>query len=111
MCEPARQEALRAYRNLPSPGDLKDDGTASYKDVDEVAYRLSQLPMGTSRPLKVIAVGAGFSGLALAHEVEIGKIKNISLTIYEKNSGLGGTWFENRYPGYGYMMSQNELLT
>jgi cation diffusion facilitator CzcD-associated flavoprotein CzcO len=21
------------------------------------------------------------------------------LTIYEKNAGVGGTWFENRYPG------------
>ncbi|CZR53553.1 related to flavin-binding monooxygenase [Phialocephala subalpina] len=26
-------------------------------------------------------------------------IKNLELVIYEKNSDLGGTWFESRYPG------------
>ena len=26
------------------------------------------------------------------------KIPNLDLTIYEKNAGVGGTWFSNRYP-------------
>lgn len=26
-------------------------------------------------------------------------VPGVDLTIYEKNTGLGGTWFENRYPG------------
>ena len=25
-------------------------------------------------------------------------MKNIDLTIYEKNEGVGGTWFVSRYP-------------
>lgn len=25
-------------------------------------------------------------------------MKNLDLTIYDKNSGVGGTWFSNRYP-------------
>src|SRR5271154_1966155 len=27
------------------------------------------------------------------------RIPNLSLTIYEKNPEVGGTWYENRYPG------------
>jgi cation diffusion facilitator CzcD-associated flavoprotein CzcO len=27
------------------------------------------------------------------------KIRNLKLTVYEKNADVGGTWFENRYPG------------
>jgi cation diffusion facilitator CzcD-associated flavoprotein CzcO len=26
------------------------------------------------------------------------RIPNLSLTIYEKNFKIGGTWYENRYP-------------
>ena len=47
---------------------------------------------------KVLIVGAGISGLALATKLEqLGH----SYCIIEKNLGVGGTWFENRYPGCG----------
>ena len=26
------------------------------------------------------------------------KIPNVDLTIYEKSAGIGGTWYNNRYP-------------
>ncbi|OAL18058.1 hypothetical protein AYO22_10980 [Fonsecaea multimorphosa] len=67
--------------------------------VKERAYALSQVPMGKPRKLKVIVAGAGISGLCFAHEVQSGSIQAVDLTIYEKNSSVGGTWFENRYPG------------
>ncbi|EPE03354.1 flavin-bindingprotein [Ophiostoma piceae UAMH 11346] len=50
---------------------------------------------GEPRPVKVIAIGAGFSGLCTAIQFPR-KIKNLSLTIYEKNLEFGGTWYENR---------------
>ncbi|KAF2652695.1 putative flavin-binding monooxygenase, partial [Lophiostoma macrostomum CBS 122681] len=50
------------------------------------------------RPIKVICVGAGFSGVCAAIRFPQ-RIANLSLTVYEKNPDLGGTWFENRYPG------------
>lgn len=73
--------------------------TAAYKDKDPVAYALSTQFFDTPRRLKVIVVGAGCSGIDFAHIVESGQLQNIDLSIYEKNAGLGGTWFENRYPG------------
>jgi NADH dehydrogenase FAD-containing subunit len=74
--------------------------TAAYRHEDELAYQLSRVPFKTPRPVKIIVVGAGISGLSMAHEVNIGNtIKAATLTVYEKNAGVGGTWYENRYPG------------
>ena len=44
----------------------------------------------------VVIAGAGLSGLLLAIRL---KQQNIPFVIYEKNSGVGGTWYENTYPG------------
>lgn len=30
-------------------------------------------------------------------------MRNIDLQIYEKNEGVGGTWWENRYPGLYFL--------
>jgi len=47
---------------------------------------------------QVIVIGAGVSGILAAIRLQQ-YIPGIDLTIYEKNPALGGTWFENRYPG------------
>ena len=52
----------------------------------------------TARPLKVICIGAGISGILAA--VNLPKqVQDLNLTIYDKNQELGGTWFESKYPG------------
>jgi hypothetical protein len=75
------------------------EATAGYRHRYPIAYEQSKLPFDTPRAIKIIAVGAGVSGLSLAHAVETGLLANVELKILEKNAGLGGTWFENRYPG------------
>ena len=50
------------------------------------------------RPMKVIVIGAGFSGIYSGIRIPE-RLRNVDFTIYEKNAGVGGTWFENRYPG------------
>ncbi len=53
---------------------------------------------GASRATpRVLIVGAGFGGVAAAIELRRHGIDEI--TILEKASELGGTWFYNRYPG------------
>jgi cation diffusion facilitator CzcD-associated flavoprotein CzcO len=43
-----------------------------------------------------VVVGAGFSGLYMLHKLrELG----LSASVLEMGSGVGGTWFWNRYPG------------
>lgn len=95
----ARDRAIHYYQSLAPGAPKPGEATEAYKEIDELAYALSKVPTFTSRPLKIIAVGAGFSGLALARAVHVGKLRNATITVYEKNAGIGGTWYENRYPG------------
>jgi len=55
-------------------------------------------PIHTERHVKVICVGAGASGLLMAYKLQR-HFTNFSLTVYEKNPAVAGTWYENRYPG------------
>lgn len=60
-------------------------------------------PLFTPRKLRIICVGAGYSGLMLAYYVKSMNLESfIDLCIYEKNSDVGGVWFENQYPGIGW---------
>jgi cation diffusion facilitator CzcD-associated flavoprotein CzcO len=43
-----------------------------------------------------IVVGAGFSGLGMLHHL---RKLGLSTRVFEAGSGVGGTWFWNRYPG------------
>lgn len=49
-----------------------------------------------ARPLKVIYIGAGVSGIIAAIEF-LHSVPSLDLVIYEKNPEIGGTWYENRY--------------
>lgn len=94
----AADEALKYYNSIIppySPGCATD----AYKNKSPLAYALSHVPLNTPRAISIICVGAGFSGLSVAKAVDTGDFPNAKLTIYEKNASVGGTWYENRYPG------------
>src|SRR3954470_20765198 len=44
----------------------------------------------------VVIVGAGFAGMYMLH-----RVRGLGLTarVFEAGSGVGGTWYWNRYPG------------
>src|SRR5579859_5812446 len=50
------------------------------------------------RPVRAIIIGAGISGITCSIRMRQ-RIKNFTFQVYEKNPDVGGTWFENRYPG------------
>jgi len=55
-----------------------------------------------SRKLKIVTVGAGFSGLLFAHKLQhqYPEMQNmVEHKIVESRSVLGGTWLVNTYPG------------
>ncbi|EXJ66388.1 uncharacterized protein A1O5_10540 [Cladophialophora psammophila CBS 110553] len=69
--------------------------------IDEAPYTADDVPdypQCTPQPIKIIHVGAGASGLLFAHKAEK-QLQNYELICYEKNEVIGGTWYENRYPG------------
>ncbi|KAF9888468.1 hypothetical protein FE257_008575 [Aspergillus nanangensis] len=59
--------------------------------------RLSR-PIHSERQVRIICIGAGASGLLFAYKLQR-SFSNYSLTLYEKNADIAGTWYENKYPG------------
>lgn len=54
-----------------------------------------------------------FSGFLSANRKPVRffqRAKNIDLTIYEKNAGVGGTWYSNRYPVREHVFSTTSLV-
>ncbi|KAK7459204.1 hypothetical protein CaCOL14_002848 [Colletotrichum acutatum] len=64
------------------------------------AYTVKEAPLGTPQPIRIIGIGAGASGINLIRTLKntLGP-STYELVVYEKNENVGGTWFENRYPG------------
>ncbi|KHN98020.1 Flavin monooxygenase-like protein [Metarhizium album ARSEF 1941] len=92
---------------MPSPptNDARHlpGGDASARRTSPAARGISirDEPAFTPRRLRVVCVGAGYSGLMIAYKYkyEARSDSFVDLTIYEKNGDVGGTWLENRYPG------------
>jgi len=63
-------------------------------------YTIKEEPIHIRRPIRVICLGAGYSGLMMgiifSQRLQNG---NAELVIYERNHDLGGTWLENRFGG------------
>jgi 4-hydroxyacetophenone monooxygenase len=64
---------------------------------DSRAPRWSRpVPAATREKFHVLVIGAGMSGLLQALRL---KEAGIPFTVVEKNDSVGGTWYENNYPG------------
>lgn len=67
-------------------------------ELDGADARASARPAdpAAAADLPVVIVGCGMSGLLAAIRLQEA---GFPYTVVEKNDGVGGTWFENRYPG------------
>ncbi|KAI9148728.1 putative sterigmatocystin biosynthesis monooxygenase stcW [Paramyrothecium foliicola] len=73
-----------------------------HNGVLEDPFELSQDYAYTPRKIKVITIGAGFSGLLIAHKFQhrFPEIQGIvEHKIFEARNDIGGTWLANNYPG------------
>lgn len=60
------------------------------------AYTIPDTLLGSRRPIKVIVIGFGFSGINISYILgKQTKNSNVTLQFYDKNPELGGTWYEN----------------
>ncbi|WYZ34830.1 hypothetical protein EsH8_I_001106 [Colletotrichum jinshuiense] len=73
---------------------------SGHSDRSTAAYSIREAPFGTPRPIRIVGIGAGASGINLIRTLRntLGA-STYELAVYEKNENVGGTWFENRYPG------------
>lgn len=85
-----------------TPENVADSPLATMRGIDSAGDRPPFLPkdepIENQRALKVRVIGAGLSGVYLGIRIPQ-RLRNVDLKIYEKNAGVGGTWWENRYPG------------
>lgn len=53
--------------------------------------------MAENKRYDALIIGAGFAGMHLVHKLrdELG----LNVRVFERGTGVGGTWFWNRYPG------------
>ncbi|TVY38734.1 putative sterigmatocystin biosynthesis monooxygenase [Lachnellula subtilissima] len=81
-----------------SPNHLPVTPPESISKEQQEEYTVLEEPNRVGKKIKVITIGAGASALNFAHDIDTNRL-DIDLTIYEKNPEIGGTWYENRYPG------------
>jgi hypothetical protein len=77
---------------------------ARSKYMEEITVPLNDVPAFTpAKKLKVAIVGAGYSGLIMAHKLMYEHVKEteriLDFTIFEAKDVPGGTWVDNTYPG------------
>ena len=97
-----RSERLRTAVRLTMGLELADEDLELYVEELGLEVRSRRLEWKEA-PLQerletftVIVIGTGMGGLTAALEL---KRAGIPFVLIEKNPGVGGTWYENRYPG------------
>lgn len=73
---------------------LAEHELAFPEDTGAPTWTAEELAPG--REFRVAIVGAGMSGMVAAHRL---RQAGVEVTVFEKNSDVGGTWLENAYPG------------
>lgn len=64
--------------------------------ADHRAPQWTKAEVAPDVPWRVAVIGAGMSGLLAAHRL---RQAGVDVTILEKDDDVGGTWYENTYPG------------
>lgn len=79
---------------------IQPNGTSAHDDSNgqHQPYTVLEEPLGTTRHLRIVTIGAGISGLNMIRALRK-TMSNYEHVVYEKNPEVGGTWYENRYPG------------
>src|SRR5271165_461245 len=64
--------------------------------METALFLESERQQSGDRQMDALVVGAGFAGLYMLYRL---RALGFSVRVYEAGSGVGGTWFWNRYPG------------
>lgn len=90
---------IRVQRVAPPPHAVATHGTTPPGQASvKTPYVVQEKPLGSTKHVRIVGIGAGASGLNMIRTLRR-NVTNYDLVIYEKNDGVGGTWFENQYPG------------
>ena len=87
-----RLEHQRGWRGLAADGD---GGAAAMDDATAAAATAAKEAAAEGRSFRVAIIGGGASGLTAAIKL---KQAGIDFVVLERNSSVGGVWWQNSYP-------------
>jgi len=96
------ERAPSAVADLPADPQIngvhtKGKQTNGEHKATAATWQLHDTPIENQRPIRVIVIGAGYSGVYCGIRIPE-RIRNCELVIYEKNDGIGGTWYAHLPP-------------
>lgn len=99
LAEPSQRWLDQIVRFLIKPGsdeylDLLRHELSIHEDMGAPDW--SAADFASASDVRVAVIGSGFAGIAAAHRL---KQAGLDFTVFEKNSEVGGVWWENTYPG------------
>lgn len=99
LAEPPSPEKVAHMLEVSQGTDLPPGyGPLLAEELGLVDRRVELPDPPSSDDFRVLVIGSGFSGLLAAIWL---KHAGIPYTVLEKNESVGGTWYENCYPGCG----------
>jgi 4-hydroxyacetophenone monooxygenase len=115
--EPIQPAGVDALVGFMTAGD-DSHATLMREELTGAAFtakdRWTLQDVDPNRSFHVAIIGAGPSGLAMAHELDRAGVR---YTVFDINSDVGGTWYLNTYPGcrldtgrlsYSYSFAQSK---
>ncbi|PWY75017.1 dimethylaniline monooxygenase [Aspergillus heteromorphus CBS 117.55] len=97
---------LRLGSNTPGPHPSSTTRPVHHPEWDEPSDRGYIVPDNlineppSNKPFRIIMMGAGAAGIDFLHYAPSALAGlGVDIVCYEKNADIGGTWYENRYPG------------
>jgi 4-hydroxyacetophenone monooxygenase len=98
---PSDEDILRIMEYAVGGTEMRDylpllEEELAARGEDRRAPGWSKADIAPNIDFSVLIIGAGMSGLLAAHRLQQA---GVEFVIVDKNEDVGGTWFENQYPG------------
>jgi 4-hydroxyacetophenone monooxygenase len=98
---PSRDVLLRMVEHVVGGSGMDDylpllEEELALRGDDRRGPQWRTADLDADRDFSVLVIGAGMSGLLTAYRLAQA---GLSYTVVEKNADVGGTWYENSYPG------------
>lgn len=97
---------LKLGGNAPGPHPSSTNRPVHRSEWDQpvdgyvVGDTMINEPLPGKKPFKIIFMGAGSAAIDFLHFAPSAlQGLDVEIVCYEKNADVGGTWYENRYPG------------
>ncbi|KAL5621545.1 hypothetical protein BROUX41_006445 [Berkeleyomyces rouxiae] len=95
----ARISRIMSRHSNPSRSPHDEAPSRASSSEASVSYAVQNVPISFPRPIRIITIGAGASGINLIRTLRDQLEGPFEHVVYDKNPQVGGTWYENRYPG------------